>query len=579
MVAVLVVDGRHHCRFLNSVAEALCGQASAQAQGNSLADVLWRSTPQPYERSSIAAALSAEIGGEGEEVIVGYDGTPRPYSFRVVPLGDSQNPDGSVIELIDLSGETGTGRALRESEQRLRLAIEATGIGIWDVNAITGKRRWSPEMYDILGLPRDAAADPEVFSSLIHPADRDAVNALHRHAYDSHSDGIFEAEFRIVRPRDTAVRWVAVSGRITFDAAGKALRGVGAIRDIDERRRTEEALRDSEERHRLAVEANDVGTWDWDMATGTHRWSAIFKRLWGLPPDSPSDPALLVPLIDDAERERMAALWRELAAQPGLGRVAVEYKFQRADDGEQRWCSVAGRIFFDEMTGKPLRALGIMTDVTERRAVEERQRLILREMNHRIKNTLALVQAIVSQTIRLTPDPAQAFDRIQSRLMSLARTHDFLNRGNWGGVPLHTLIQGEIAPFAPEPGRVSLHGEPVALDSSAMFALGLTLHELASNAVRHGALSVPDGHIDVGWTVDGADSGRRLTIDWREQNAPAAAGPARIGFGSRLIDANVSAMLGGEALIQYLPGGVHAHLSFPLKPAGGEDTFPEQRPR
>ena len=577
MVAVLVVDARHRCRFLNAVAEALCGQASAQTKGHALADVLWRGTPGPFDGSRLASALAHVAGGEGEETIVGADGTARPYAFRVVPLGSGSDRDGAVVELVDLSGETGTGRALRESEQRLRLAVEATGIGIWDVNAVTGKRRWSPEMYDILGLPRDTPADPDLFARLILPDDREPVLARHRRAYASPEAGVFEAEFRIARPSDHAVRWVAVSGRVTFDAAGKAIRGVGTIRDIDERRRIEEALRDSEERQRLAVEANDVGTWDWDMVAGTHRWSPIFKHLWGLPAGAPSDPALLAPLVGPTEQARMAALWRELSAEPGLGRVSLEYQFRRADDGEQRWCSVTGRIFFDEMSGRPVRALGIMTDVTERRAVEERQRLILREMNHRIKNTLALVQAIVSQTIRLTPDPDQAFDRIQSRLMSLARTHDFLNRGNWGGVPLHTLIEGEVAPFAPDPGRVSLHGEPVALDSSAMFALGLTLHELASNAVRHGALSVPDGHVDIDWTVDGTDGTRRLTIDWRERDGPPASGPARVGFGSRLIDANVTATLGGEALIQYLPDGVHAHLSFPLKPAAVEDAFPEQR--
>jgi PAS domain S-box-containing protein len=703
MVAVFVIDGRQRCRFLNAVAEVLTGTSLARARELTLGELLWRGHPVPFRDSSLGRTLAANTGGEGEETIIAFDGLARPVAFRAVRLGD-QPDDGTVVELVDLSGETGTARALRESEQRLRLAVEATGIGIWDVNAVSGKRQWSQEMYAILGLPPTVEADMDRFSELIHPDERAMIDQMYERAYATPESPSFVAEFRIRRANDGVERWIAVSGRVTFDANGKPLRGVGTVRDIHERRQIEEALRESEgrlrvalaagrmgtwsgnlrtgeqrwdatqyalfgispgikpsrdvflslvhpedldqveldptrlpspgtfldsqfrierpdgqerwiaasslvlydsngqpfemvginrditeekeaelalrlseEQNRLAIESNDVGTWDYDMVTGAHHWSPIFKRLWGLPPDAPADPKLLHQLASEADWERTHEVWRKGADPSGDGRVALEYEVRRADDGARRWCSFAGKIFFDPVTRKPLRAVGIMTDITERRATEERQRLILREMNHRVKNSLALVQAIVSQTIRMTKDPQMAFERIQSRLMSLARTHDFLNKGNWAGVSLRALISGELEPFVGAANRFQLRGEQVVLDSSTMFALGLTIHELAANAVRHGALSVPEGSVDIDWFVTGVDGHRRIEIDWAERNGPEVERPSRSGFGSRLIEANVRATLGGDVDIKYAKHGLRATISFPLRPIS-EDSLPEQRP-
>jgi PAS domain S-box-containing protein len=700
MVAVFVLDGRKYCSFINSVAEVLTGSSLAQARGVPLSDILWRDRTDPFADSRLGRAVASETGVEGEEEIQAFDGTRRAFAFRLVPLGD--RPDqGAILELVDLSGETGTGRALRESEQRLRLAVEATGIGIWDVNAVTGQRKWSPEMCIILGVPPDAPADTALFSTLIHPDERETVNRMYERAYSSPDAPAFVAEFRIRRANDGAERWVAVSGRVTFDASGRAVRGVGTIRDIHERRQIEEALRESEgrlrvalaagrmgtwsgdfrtgeqrwdatqhtilgvspalkpsrelflslvhpddvasvrldtgtlpapgtfldaefriqrpdgqerwisssalvgydadgqpfeiiginrditeqknaeealrlseEQMRLAIESNDVGTWDYNMETGTQHWSPIFKRLWGLPPDAPADSTLLKPLVSESDWAANRLAWEHALGVPGGGRIKQEYEITRADDGAKRWCSLAGQIYFDPVSGKPTRAVGIMTDITERRQVEERQRLILREMNHRVKNSLALVQAIVSQTIRSTKDPQQAFERIQSRLMSLARTHDFLNKGNWAGVSLRALIEGELAPFGASE-RFQLRGEQVALASSTMFALGLTIHELASNAVRHGALSVPEGNVEIDWFVSGTGDSRKIEIDWVERDGPPVEKPTRTGFGSRLIEANVRATLGGTVDIKYAKSGMRATLSFPLAPIS-EDSLPEQ---
>ena len=574
MVAVFVVDGDRRCRFANAVAEALTGISSAQARDRALADVLWRNNTVPFSNSALARALEGGAG-EGEENLTGADGKRRPVAFRVVPLGPALL-GGAVVELVDLSGETGTGRALRVSEQRLRLAVEATGIGIWDVDVATGRRRWSAEMCAILGLPVDATADQDTFSALIHPDDRAAIDAAYENAYRSPQNGSFDSEFRVRRKNDGAERWVAISGKVSYDASGQPIRGVGTIRDIHDRRLAEETLRDTEERYRLATEANDVGTWDLDMLSGEHRWSPTFKRLWGLPADAPSEPKVLYPLVADSDWVRIRETWKAAWDPAGGGRLSLQYEIRRANDGARRWFSFAGRVLFDQRSKKPIRALGIVTDVTERQQVEERQRLVLREMNHRVKNSLALVQAIVWQTIRMTPDPKVAFERIQSRIMSLARTHDFLNQGDRAGVSLQTLIAGEFAPFVGHENQVALDGPPVMLDSSAVFALGLTFHELAANAVKHGALSAVSGRVSVDWLVTERDGKPRLAINWRERGGPPVTRVRRVGFGSRLIEVNLRSTLGGDVETKYAKAGLTCSFSFPLRPVDAEDVLPEQ---
>src|SRR5439155_12475951 len=142
----------------------------------------------------------------------------------------------------------------------------------------------------------------------------------------------------------------------------------------------------------------------------------------------PADPKLLRPLIEEKDWERIRSVWS--AAAGGDGRIELEHRIRRQRDGARRWVQFRGQMFFGEQ-GKPVRAVGIMMDMSDRRQAEERQRLLLNELNHRVKNTLATVQAIVSQTLRATPEPAEAFARVQSRLMALSNTHNLLNATHW----------------------------------------------------------------------------------------------------------------------------------------------------
>jgi len=462
---------------------------------------------------------------------------------------------------------------VRASEQRLRLAIAATGIGIWDVDVVSGSRQWSPEFLAILGLPPDTAPDQDLFSSLIHPDDRERVLELYGRAYSSPANASYKAEFRIRRAHDGAERWVVTTGRVHFDAAGRPLRGVGTLRDVDARRRMEEALRLSEERHRLAIAANRLGTWDTDLLRGEHGWSPEYYELWGLSPELPADPAHLQPLMTQRDWQRLQLALAE--AREGEGRIGIELPFTRPSDGTQRWALLQGRIFFDE-SGTPVRTVGIAMDTTERKQAEERQRLLLNELNHRVKNTLATVQAIVSQTLRSTPDPDAAFERVQARLMALSNTHNLLNATSWTGATLADVLGAELKPYRSQGERVQLRGEPVALDARTALAFGLIAHELVTNAAKYGSLSVPDGRLEVSWRVTEGDEGKQVELTWRESAGPEVAKPTRVGFGSRLVERSIRD-LRGTADVDYAPAGLVCRLIFLLDPWGTskeEETAP-----
>ena len=200
-------------------------------------------------------------------------------------------------------------------------------------------------------------------------------------------------------------------------------------------------------------------------------------------------------------------------------------------------------------------------DVTDTVRAAQRQRLMIDELNHRVKNTLATVQSIAMQTARSHDDPRSFAESFQARLLSLSHTHDLLTRSHWEGADLRDVLEHETA--AHGPGRIVLNGPALALGPAAALSFGMIFHELATNAAKYGALSVPDGRVFVDWTVANQSS-RILSVVWREVGGPAVSPPTRKGFGSRLIERNVRHDLAGEAKLSYASDGFIAELSVPL---------------
>ncbi|MGE3930472.1 MAG: sensor histidine kinase, partial [Hyphomonadaceae bacterium] len=211
--------------------------------------------------------------------------------------------------------------------------------------------------------------------------------------------------------------------------------------------------------------------------------------------------------------------------------------------------------------GNIVGAAKIARDITERRRSEEQRTLLINELNHRVKNTLATVQSLAMQTLRAPSSDAPAL--FQARLGALSRAHDLLTLEHWQGADIASVIGRALTPFQSGESRFTIAGPGAYLSPKQALALTIALHELATNAAKYGALSSAGGRVDVAWShTDG-----QLKLTWSESGGPRVAPPTRTGFGARLIERNLAFELGGDAGIEYRPEGVMAHLSMPL---GGE---------
>jgi two-component sensor histidine kinase len=192
----------------------------------------------------------------------------------------------------------------------------------------------------------------------------------------------------------------------------------------------------------------------------------------------------------------------------------------------------------------------------------ENQVVLVREVTHRVKNILAVVQALVTRSMNDDQSVAQSREVVIQRLQALARAHDALIGGNWSGVPLADIVNGELAPFS---DRVSVQGPLIVVDPDAVQPLTLVLHELTTNAIKHGALLIPTGTISVSWQIEPSGEERLLTFEWREKNGPKVVEPLKIGLGTRLLRGVVTT---AKAELFYEPMGFFYRLQLPLGRAG-----------
>lgn len=231
--------------------------------------------------------------------------------------------------------------------------------------------------------------------------------------------------------------------------------------------------------------------------------------------------------------------------------------------GDPRWWDVVVSAIHGP-DGAPERLLAVARDVTEAQRAEEQQTLLMQEMAHRVKNTLALVQAVAAQTLRSAPDLDAAMEAFNGRLMALSDAHDVLIRGAWAEADLAALVAGVMAPHVDAvAGRFTAAGPGVSLGPRSVLTLSLMLHELATNAAKYGALSSPAGRVAVTWDLAEED-GTVLRLRWQESGGPPVAPPARGGFGSRLIQRSLVHSFGGRVSLRFPPEGVVMDLEAPL---------------
>ncbi len=218
-------------------------------------------------------------------------------------------------------------------------------------------------------------------------------------------------------------------------------------------------------------------------------------------------------------------------------------------------------------------SLVTFVDVTQIVEAEKHQRLLVDELNHRVKNMLTVVISLATQTLRRAGTLEEFSGVFLGRIHALTAAYSLLSRESWSGVQLDEIVTEELRPFmARDRTNVVITGPPVLLDSRGALALGMALHELATNAAKYGALSVPEGDVAVTWTVERTDSGEHFVLEWVERNGPPVKEPAKRGFGSMLIERALGHDLSGKATIEFSSEGVRATVRAPVSTSAGEPT-------
>jgi PAS domain S-box-containing protein len=365
-----------------------------------------------------------------------------------------------------------------------------------------------------------------------------------------------------LRAKDGSLRHVEISSSVCF-REGEFVNTRCFTVDVTEKVRAEEALREAQERLAATYESVLAGIAEVDAEGQFIRVNEAFCKITGYARDE-----LLTRHIADIthpdDRDRDA---ENLAAQVKgeIDHYHAEKRYARAD-GEIIWVEVTSSTVRDAL-GAFAYGVRMVQDVTERVEGDRQKKLLLNELNHRVKNTLSTVQALVTQTARNCTTAAEFQARFEPRLLALSTAHDRLTRNEWLGVSLAEIVEEELGVHRTPDRALTAGGPPLILPPKTSLSLSLALHELATNAAKYGSLSTCEGTVEVRWEIEGADLiAPILRINWRERGGPATSPPRALGFGSRLLRVT-AAELGGELNADFAPTGLNWTLRFPLKRA------------
>lgn len=323
----------------------------------------------------------------------------------------------------------------------------------------------------------------------------------------------------------------------------------------------------SETRYRLAIEsARDYAIFTIDLTGRITGWNLGAQNLMGwTEPEVIGAPANLIFTPED-DREAVAETEMRLAVTEGR---AEDDRWHLRKDGTRFWANGLMMPLRNEEDGLA-GFLKILRDRTDAKHAAERQVLLVNELTHRVKNTLATVQAFTTQTLRTATSLNEARESITARLIALGQAHDVLTAENWEGADLTRIVADALRLHSADGHRCRWRGNPVRISPRMTLALSMLFHELSTNAIKYGALSNPAGTIDVTWSiVDERDVDRdnqlRLNLRWEERGGPPVTPPTRTGFGSRIIERSLAQELGGKVHMSYAPVGVVCEIDVPLE--------------
>jgi PAS domain S-box-containing protein len=318
--------------------------------------------------------------------------------------------------------------------------------------------------------------------------------------------------------------------------------------------------RQSEARLQEALTAGAVTAFEWDPRRGLSQRSKNAAQILGLGPQQTFSAAQFLARVHPDDRARFKALVHRVRVDSPS--YSVTFRFIRPD-GREVWLEETSRAEFDT-AGRVLRLKGLTRDITRRKQAEKRQDLLIAELDHRVKNVLACVAAVVMHTRRRSGTMEEFVRALDGRIQSMAAAHALLSQSRWYGVGLTDLVRHQLAPYTTG-ANTTISGPDVTLTSAQTQAVAMVIHELVTNAAKYGALSSPDGSVSVSWNRAGADVAAILTITWRELGGPPIAAPAQSGYGSSLIRDLIPHELGGTVELIFPSDGACCEIEIPLE--------------
>ena len=551
---IAVVRGPDHVfEIANAAYRALAGRSDLI--GRRAADALPELAEQGYLTLLDRVFESGEpfVADAAPVAFIREAGQPpetRFISFVYQPIKDEAGAvTGIFAEGIDVTpnaeaeqARADAEQALRDREAHLSAFFNQSAAGMSEADASGRFVRVNDRFCAIAGRSREELLAMRM-QDITHP--HDLPGNLPRFAEAAQGGGSFEIEKRYLRP-DGSVMWVHNSVTTVRDDSGAPVSTICVTIDITDRRAAEEKLRESEALQRAITEATPECI---KIVSGKGRLLHINPAGLGMIEAESLEHVLgsdTFALIAPEDR----ALWRDNHARVIAGET-LSWEYDVIGLGGTRRRMETYAVPLPQPDGS-IAQLAITRDISERQRAEEHQRLLINELNHRVKNTLAIVQGLAQQSFKghqVPPHVQRAFD---GRLAALSAAHNILTERNWEDASLGQIVENTIAPHRVRPERIVGEGPDITIPPKTAVSLALALHELATNASKYGALSAATGRVEIRWRAEGG----RLRLVWRESGGPLVEMPATRGFGTRMIERGLAADLGGAVKIDFRPEGV-----------------------
>lgn len=484
-------------------------------------------------------------------------------SFRYVLItSNSRFRNGEFVNTrcftLDITGLRTAEQARRDSDERLAATYEAAMVGIAETDENGRFVRVNDAACRILGRSRDQLLATTLLD-ITHPDDRDLEDEQYQRQVRGELAS-YSTSKRAVKA-DGSVVHLEVTSSSVRDESGRFRYGVRVLQDVTERERMQDELQASETRLRELLQALPAAIYTTD-AEGRivfynraavelagrepvpgDQWCVTWKLFW---PDGTPMPHDQCPMAVTLKENRPVRGGAAIAERPDGSRVPFIPYPTPLRDGE----------------GRLIGAINMLVDISERKDAEARQKVLIDELNHRVKNTLATVQSLAVQTVKHANGLEDFATTFQARLMALGKAHDLLTRRSWMSAPLGDLLDDIVAPYDSE-NRLRIEGQPVDLPPRAALSLSMVMNELATNAAKYGALSRSTGSLSVEWEIlSGAEP--TLDLTWSERGGPQVSAPSCEGFGMRLIRRCIEGDLNGQLDVRFEDSGLQCHIGIPL---------------